>query len=525
MTLHPSVHRFRLTNLVRKILLCMMLAGIIGLSNAQSRPDSNSTASNAASEVDLSSSGTADNSWGAVPTKKASLVNVAPFLLPYFNNGPVFGLSGTDAGDFWHRTQLSGDWGGVRTNLVRHGFFLDLYSISAYQDTTAGGLKTGNAFIQNVQLSINVDTGRAGLWPGGLLHISLQSRYGSSPQDTFTAGSTAPQYYGLTFPGPFLTHEVLPTEYFLVQSLGRRFSVILGKANVLTGCDQTLFGNSFKYYFANFNFNKNPQALNFYNPTSLAAIGLWKPANWVTLAGGVFDPNSQANNLASRAFDRVNIYGASIFSYTVHGRPGQSWAQFNWTNMPKLDLKTPFGELSPGENSEAVGVLLGSPATQRLPINFKPNSWVTIGNFSQYLFVKEKAGNIARTLQSGQSLRGIGVFGRAGYAPDETNTITRDASFALFAHGLSETRHEDSFGAGFYYNEISKPLKSSIARLTDRASSVKDESGVEVFYDFAITPAVRIIPSYQHVWNPLVADVARNQRSADVFLARLSTTW
>jgi len=503
----------------------MMLAGIIGLSNAQSRPKPSTTSSTPTTKVDLLSSDTAEDSWGAVPTKKASLVNVAPVLLPYFNNGPVFGLSGTDVGDFWHRTQLTGDWGGVRTSLVRHGLFLDLYSTSAYQGTAPGGLKNGSAFIQNAQLSINIDTGRAGLWSGGLLHISLQSRYGSSPQDTFTIGSTAPQYYGLTLPGPFLTHDVLPTEYFLVQSLGQRFSVILGKTNVLTGCDQTLFGNSFKYYFANFNFNKNPQALNFYNPTSLAAIGLWKPSNWVTLAGGVFDPNSQANNLASRAFDRVNIYGASIFSYTVHGRPGQSWAQFNWTNKPKINLGTPFGALSPGENSDALGVLLGSPATQDLPVRFKPNSWVTIGNFSQYIFVKEDTRGIARTLQSGQPLRGIGVFGRAGYAPDETNTITRDASFALFAHGLSETRHEDSFGAGFYYNAISKPLKNSIARLTDRAASVKDESGVEVFYDFSITPAVRIIPSYQHVWNPLVANVARNQRSADVFLARLATTW
>src|SRR4029077_13611706 len=138
MTLHPSVHRFRLISPVRRILLCMMLAGIIGVSNAQSRPEPSSTASKPASEVDLSSSGSPDDSWGAIQTKKASLVNVAPVLLPYFNNGPVFGLSGTNVGDFWHRTQLSGDWGGVRTELVRHGVFLDLYSISAYQDTTAG---------------------------------------------------------------------------------------------------------------------------------------------------------------------------------------------------------------------------------------------------------------------------------------------------------------------------------------------------------------------------------------------------
>ena len=50
------------------------------------------------------------DSWGPVPTGKTSLANLAPALLPYFNNGPVFGLPGTVTGNFWDRTQLSGDW-------------------------------------------------------------------------------------------------------------------------------------------------------------------------------------------------------------------------------------------------------------------------------------------------------------------------------------------------------------------------------------------------------------------------------
>src|SRR3954467_10360410 len=87
------------------------------------------------------------------PTSDASLVDAAPFLLPYFNNGPVFGLPGTVGGDVWHRTQLSGDWGGVRTDLARRGWFVDLYSTGAYQDVARGGLKTGSAFVQNTQLS------------------------------------------------------------------------------------------------------------------------------------------------------------------------------------------------------------------------------------------------------------------------------------------------------------------------------------------------------------------------------------
>jgi porin len=115
--------------------------------------------------------------WGPVPTGDASIVNVAPILLPYFNNGSVFGLPESDVGDFSSRTQLSGDWGGVRTDLARHGFFFDLYSATAYLEVTAGGLKTGVAFLQNTQLSINIDTGRAGSWPGGLFHITVASRY------------------------------------------------------------------------------------------------------------------------------------------------------------------------------------------------------------------------------------------------------------------------------------------------------------------------------------------------------------
>lgn len=140
----------------------------------------------------------------------------------------MFGLPGTDAGAFRYRIQLSGDWGGLRTDLARHGFFFDLYSTSAYQDVTSGGLKTGNASIQNTQLSINGDTGRAGLWLGGVFHFTLEPRYGSSsPQNTLTAGATVPQYTGLAFPGPYFVHYVLPSEYFLLQALRPKFSVIL----------------------------------------------------------------------------------------------------------------------------------------------------------------------------------------------------------------------------------------------------------------------------------------------------------
>src|SRR5260370_35193964 len=91
----------------------------------------------------IQSQDSAADPWAPVPTRKASLANESPLLFPYVNNGAVFGLPGTAVGDFWHRTQLTGDWGGARTDLACVGIFLGLCSTGAYAAVTPGGLKTG----------------------------------------------------------------------------------------------------------------------------------------------------------------------------------------------------------------------------------------------------------------------------------------------------------------------------------------------------------------------------------------------
>ena len=465
--------------------------------------------------------------FGPVPTgKMISLVNVAPGFLAYFNSAPVFGLPGTVTGDIWHRTQLLGDWGGTRTELAQKGFFFDIYSTSYYQNITSGGLKTGGAFVQNTQFSVNIDTARAGWWSGGIIHATAQWRTGDSPSNTFTAGTAVPQYTGLVYPDPQLSHDILPTEYYLVQALSQQFSVVLGKISNIFIPDQTAFGSSYKYHFANFNFNKNPMTPNFYNPTSLAALGVWALSPKFAIAGGVLDPDSKADNLASHAFDHVNLYLMSVMSYDIAGLPGQFSPAFNWSNKPKLDLEMPFGALtSVAAVKQAVGGLLGANSYDGLQINTKGDSWFAIANASQYFFVKDDPETVRRKLKTGELIRGVGMFARIGYAPEETNIVTRDASIALFAHGMIAGREYDSFGIGVYHNQFSNKFKTDIGLLTRNTASASDETGMEVFYDFAITPAVRLIPSYQHIWHPLSAQVAEGHASTDIFQTRLTIAW
>jgi porin len=460
--------------------------------------------------------------WGAVPTKKKSVVNMEPWVLPFFNNAPLFGVPGTVTGNLSARTQLSGDWGGARTDLAERGWFFDAYTTSVYQNVTSGGLKTGSALVQNIQLSVNLDTGRAGLWSGGLLHFTVQSRYGDSPDNTFTAGSVLPQYTGLFLPGPLFSHNTYPSEYLLVQALTEHVSVVFGKINAMFLTDQTLFGDSYKYDFANFNFLKNPVTADFFKPTAVAALAAWTPAKSITIRGGVLDPDSQPDNFADHAFERVNLYLTSLFSYEIKGLPGQVAPSYNWSDKPRINLESPFTAVPPQQRPQAVGALLGLSSPDGLQTNFKERSWFAIANISQYFWVKDDSAAVAEKLKSGQVLRGIGVFGRVGYAPGVSNRVSRVASAALFANGVFDNRKYDSLGAGFYYDGISGELKNAVTGLTGGTVAAKNEKGIEVFYDLAITPAVRLIPGYQHIWNPLTAEVLNKQPHASVFLLRLT---
>lgn len=457
--------------------------------------------------------------FGPVPTHYLSLANAAPALITGINNGPVFGLPGTVGGDFWSRTQLTGDWGGLRTDLAQKGVFLDVYSTSAFQ-SVSGGLNPGGAFIQNVQVSLNVDTGRAGLWPGGILHVTAQARYGSQNADVFGAGTMVPTYYGSLFPGPDLDSDIYLTNLAIIQSFGD-FGFLGGMIPGLNVPDQTFFGNSWRTNFANFNFNKNPMFSQFFNPQTITAMGSWSPDPSLSMALGVFDPYTDPTSLGDDAFKDVNIYAQVVKMFDVGGLPGQVLAGFNWSNQPKLNLNKPFTvtELS------STGDLSGDVRSSSVSTNYEDSSWFVEANFAQYLYVKTDPAAIPGMLGSGQTLQGIGLLGRFGYAPAETVSTTAHASLALFAHGLWDKREGDSFGVGAYYNWLSDDLKNGLSTLSAGDISIDDEYGLEAFYNLALTPAVSVNLSYQHVFNPFEAELLSDGDDADIFMVRLNANW
>jgi porin len=83
-------------------------------------------------------------------------------------------------GDFWSRPRLTGNWFGLRDELGKKGVVLDVDMLLTPQGVLTGGRDTGVEFWGNADYTLNVDTGKLGLWPGGFVKVYAGSTFGES---------------------------------------------------------------------------------------------------------------------------------------------------------------------------------------------------------------------------------------------------------------------------------------------------------------------------------------------------------
>ena len=95
---------------------------------------------------------------------------------------------------------------------------------------------------------------------------------------------------------------------------------------------------------------------------------------------------------------------------------------------------------------------------------------------------------------------GIGLFGRAGWAPKDRNVIDQFYSAGIGGFGmLIPGRDHDNWGVGWAGTHISNDLRG-IANLRKLNAF---EHAVEVFYNVEATPAVHVTVNTQVVDSPV----------------------
>jgi porin len=381
----------------------------------------------------------------------------------------------------WQRSQLTGDWGGVRSKLQKKGVTFNFEWTQFYQGLAAGtGSKTFD-YGGRLDALIDLDTGKLGLWKGGGLHTHLEYRYGYLP--AFRGGALWPVNTGEILPlGSKDT--VVASSLYLSHQFGDRTSLLIGKINVVDLLAGDLFfGGWGNRRFMNVAFVAPPSGV--LPPVIFGAIVNVK-IKPVTLTFMVFDPNDKTNKYWPDDLfrDGVNFSAGATYVGAIAGRPTTYSLSATYSTKDVTDL------------SDVLLPLVGAETTS------KDGSYSIAFQFSHLLHQ-----NPANPRE------GWGIFLKAAIADGNPNPIQNSLQVGLGGKGLFRGREQDGFGIGYYYYNFSNVLENTLEPILN----LDDEQGVEIFYSYAVTPWFFLTSDLQYI-SPASGD---NQ---DAFVVGLRTS-
>lgn len=371
------------------------------------------------------------------------------------------------AGPIHDRSKLIGDWLGWRSSLQECGISFDLRTAQYYQGVTTGGLEQAFQYGGRNDYFLNLDGEKLGLWKGFLITLHGESRYGESVNSI--GGTLLAPNLLLALPLPNGSVTALTSVTF-TQNVTEELQIFGGKLNTLDDNEQPLTGAGNLNGFQNTAMLYNPVFARTI-PYSTFGAGFACLQNEETVFSAiVYDTNDTPTVSGFDTFfdNGATVYAELNLSTTFFDRPGHhgfsgTYSSGTYTNLTRSAYLDPIEGL----------VILSTPIT---------GSWCLAYNFDQALHVSPD-----------DSERMWGVFGNFGIADKNPSPVRWFASAGVSGASQIAGREADSFGVAYFYLGVSEPLKDP-ARLLLK---LRDEHGVELYYNVAITPSCQITPDLQ----------------------------
>jgi porin len=362
--------------------------------------------------------------------------------------------------DIWTRPALFEAPGGPFDDLKSRG--VDLYGslTQFYQGLVAGeGDKTWE-YGGKVDLIGTFIGQKLGLWQGLIVNAHFEYVYGNDVNFAGD-GSIFPINTALGFP----TLGGYDTDLSLVvtQIINDKATLSVGKFNMLDSAAKTpLLGGGGIDTFMNTALAAPISGVT--PPYIFGAIGTLEtePAKFTFMA---YDPrNAQGTAVLDDPFGKgVVLSVIGTVPVTVAGRDGWQTLRVAYSTQDGFDFND-------------IPQLILPPETR--DIETKEGSWYVGYSFQQYLIQDPN-----------DRSRGWGVFGYAAISDGNPNPIEWAAFGGLGGNSLIPGRPDDRFGVAYFYYGLSGSLKDG---LDGFGFDYRDESGIEVFYNAAITPWFRV---------------------------------
>jgi porin len=402
------------------------------------------------------------------------------------------------SGDLWTRSHLAGDFNGGRTALADKGVQFDVNWTQYSQSIVGGGIEKATRYGGKVETLTHLDLTRMGLVPGGLVTVRTESRYGRSVNGI--AGPLLPVNTNAFFP---LTDHlddgvcITITDLNYTQFLSEHLAVFAGKIDTLDGDENEFASGRGTSQFMNFNFLFDP-VLALRLPYSTLGVGaLWMPTKDIRVEASLFNTIDSSTTSGFEDFGKgLSAWAEAQFQYRLGRLPGG----FNVGGLYSFDQN--FTRIN-GELIFQPGVGLIIPKTN--------TTWAMYLSGWQYLLDLDPNDKQISVTNGVADHKGIGVFGRLGFADKNTNPIDWAASIGVGGKGMIPGRSDDTFGIGYYFSHLQQTRFITAMGIRDHAD------GLEAYYNLAITRAVDL------TFDAQVVDAAEPKKDPAVVLgARLN---
>ncbi len=391
----------------------------------------------------------------------------------------------TWGGTFLDRPRLTGDWFGIRDEMGKKGIVLDLDLLQFPQGVISGGRDTVAEYSGLAEYTLNVDSQKLGLWPGGFLNVMAMSSFGDNVNNA--SGALVPPNIMSLLPQPAGTNTTALMNLSFMQFLSPKFGIVVGKLYTLGG-DNNEFAHDFHSTFTNTALDFNV-VLGLFPFSAYGGSLIFLPWEGAQFTVAVIDPSGKAtNNDISEAFSTgVLVNGEGRVTIKPFGLVGHQLLGFGWSNKVRLSfqqdpdnlvrlfLENRFSRLSdPGPILRRIlERFFPELLVPTQPVNTTDNTWAVYYNFDQFLWSPR-----------GDPKSGIGAFFRFGISDGIANPIKYAYNVGIGGKGIVPGRKQDTFGVGWARTQLSSNF---IPFLRQRLNLGLDkEDAVEMYYNFSI---------------------------------------
>jgi len=357
---------------------------------------------------------------------------------------------------------LTGDWFGQGPELRDAGFDFRLEWSQFYQGMVSGEGDRSWQYGGKMDALARIDLSKLGFWDG--LSVTEQGYFNHGDSINGMGGGLLPVNVALLFPGTEGDERLDLMALFVTQRLGDKVSVSVGKFNGLELARATPLrgGGGIDTFWGNL-----AAPISGITPATFNGALISVPTKPVSYSLMIYDPTDATNQpLFSDLFENgVTINGGATLATSIGGLPGY----YSIKGVYSTRTGTDFSEII-----QPPGAVPGS----------KQGSWLVGFSFQQYLV--QDPSNPAR---------GWGIFGDIAKSDGNPNLVDWAGYIGVGGSSLIPGRPDDRFGIGYYRLGLSNALQDELAPFID----LRDEWGVEAFYNVAITPWFRVTADLQYI--------------------------